>query len=511
MATSESSSSMFASTTSSVASSTQSSDETSTTFAESSAATSPSSTSPDTSAASVTSAPLLTEEFPPGPLSLNGAPLVFAPTADSFSVSAVILAGDPVNLTARVRREGAENWGEALAPLVREEDLGQWTFEGLEPDTRHEYQVLANDPGEAQRVLFDGHARTQRPESTEFTFAMLSDTHIGVDLEYTNQGDEALTARISAEMLQAAPDFVLNLGDVLDYHQFGFNVPPSQSSLARTAYQNYRGAMGNTIGHLAHFSALGNWDGENGDFSDADIMRSREQRQLYLPNPGPNTYPEGGSPGEDYYAFTWGDATFVVLNVMSYTPTAHLLTGFDEYPDDWTLGSQQLSWLETTLSASTSKWKFLFIHHTVGGAAPDAANAAYGRGGGQAAYVGEQAVIHQMMLDYGAQIFFHGHDHVFVDMQVDGIHYSDPGSAGAPWKFTEAETGYTEYWTDSGWAKVTVSPERVHVEFIAEGGVLLHEYVIPEGEPGPDSGVPESDAGDAAPPSDVSSRSDAMP
>lgn len=435
----------------------------------------PTSATPSSSESGLTSEP----PYPlPGSLSLNGAPLVFAPTEAAFSVSAVVLAGEPVNLRAQVRREGAAMWSEVAEPWVRAADVAQWTFTGLEADARYEYRVVAQEPEADTRVLFEGHALTRRSSGAEFTFAMISDTHIGPDLDFHNQGDEALTARISAEMLEKQPDFVLNLGDLLDYHQFGFNVAPSDASLARAAYQNYRGALGNTIGHLPHFSAVGNWDGENGDFTDQEIMRSREQRMLYVPNPGPDTYPEGGSPGEDYYAFTWGDATFVVLNVMTYTTTPHLLTGFNEYPDDWTLGSQQLEWLEETLSAATTPWKFLFIHHTVGGAGPSPANAAYGRGGGLAAYVGEQAVVHQMMLDYGAQIFFHGHDHVFVDMTIDGIHYTDPGSAGAPWKFSEAETGYTQYWADSGWAQVHVAPERVHVEFFAEGGTLLHEYTI---------------------------------
>src|SRR5690606_28832643 len=295
---------------------------------------------------------------------------------------------------------------------------------------------------------------------------------------------------ISADLLADNPDFIIHLGDVLDYHQFGFNVAPADPILPRWAYQNYRGAMGDTIGQLAHFSALGNWDGENGDFTSEQIARSRQQRMLYLPNASPDTYPQGGSPGQDYYAFTWGDATFVVLNVMSYTPTAHLLTGVNEYADDWTLGSTQLEWLEKTLSEATTKWKFTFIHHTVGGNGPSFANAAYGRGGGQAAYVGEQAIIHQMLLDYGVQIFFYGHDHVFVDMTVDGVHYTDPGSAGAPWKFHTAETGYTEYWTESGWARVNVDPDDVHVEFLAQGGTLLHEYWVPE-RATPDAGAPD--------------------
>lgn len=55
------------------------------------------------------------------------------------------------------------------------------------------------------------------------------------------------------------------------------------------------------------------------------------------------------------------------------------------------------------------------------------------------------AVVHDMMLKYGVQILFYGHDHVFTDMVVDGIHYALLGSAGAPWRFGTAETGYEKY------------------------------------------------------------------
>jgi len=165
-----------------------------------------------------------------------------------------------------------------------------------------------------------------------------------------------------------------------------------------------------------------------------------------------------------------------------------------------------LAWLQETLSEATTKWKFTFIHHTVSGAGPNLANAAYGRGGGQAAYVGEQAIIHQMLLDYGVQVFFYGHDHVFVDMTVDGVHYSDPGSAGAPWKFDTDETGYTEYWTESGWSRVNVTPDEVHVEFLAQGGALLHQYWIPER---PDAGVPDATSSASDAPDDGASNDSA--
>lgn len=408
-------------------------------------------------------------------LALYGAPLVVAPTADAFGVNAVVQGGDPAVLRARLRLEGDSEWGPAQAPRVRAPDLAEWRFEGLAAGTRYEYRI--SDPTSDDQLHYEGGALTQREPDESFTFAMISDSHIGAYLEYSNQGYPDTLEAIAAEVAQAAPDFMLNLGDMLDFHQFGFNAAPPSGQITALAYQNYRKLLGHLAGNVGHFPVIGNWDGEAGHYSAEQIEWSREQRQLYVPAPEPGTYPEGGGPGADYYAFTWGDALFVVLNVMSYTTAIHVLNS-DEAPDDWTLGADQLAWLENTLASATSKWRFLFIHHTVGGAAGNAANSAYGRGGGQAAYVGEQAIIHELMLEHGVQVFFYGHDHVFADMVVDGIHYSMPGSAGAPWKFTTAETGYTEYWDESGWALVDVSPDSVHVQFIAMGGALLYDYTL---------------------------------
>ena len=163
---------------------------------------------------------------------------------------------------------------------------------------------------------------------------------------------------------------------------------------------------------------------------------------------------------------------------MTYTPTCHLLSDGPGLPDDWTLGATQLAWLGQTLANATSKWRFLFIHHTVGGAAGDALDSAYGRGGAQAAHIGEQAIIQALMVQYGVQVFFYAHDHVFTDAVVEGVHYTLPGSAGAPWKFDSSETGYTLYWTESGYGRVSVSPSEAQIDFVASDGALLDSIIL---------------------------------
>jgi hypothetical protein len=145
------------------------------------------------------------------------------------------------------------------------------------------------------------------------------------------------------------------------------------------------------------------------------------------------------------------------------------------------LGAEQLGWLERTLATTSAKWRFLLIHHAVGGRAGNPRNSSYGRGGGRAAQVGEQARLHALMKQHGVQVMFYGHDHVFCDMVVDGIHYTLPGSAGAPWKFTAAETGYERFWPDSGHARVRVTTERVDVELVSVEQRVLHRYSLPHG------------------------------
>jgi len=408
---------------------------------------------------------------------LLGAPLLFAPTTHGYGISVVLTKGEPSMLRARVRRHGQSAWGSAATPSVRAGDLAEWSIGGLSAGTSYDYQISVLGPA-GEVPLFQGAATTQRPAGAPFTFALVSDTHIGSDPTYTNQGDPATLETASAAIATAAPDFVVNLGDMLDFHEYGFNAPPPDGSIARDAYLNYRQTFGTTVANASHFLTIGGWDSESGCNTLDEINRSRDQRLLYLPGPTPQTYPEGGSPTQDYYAFTWGDALFVVLNVFTYTPTCHLLDSYPGLPDDWALGDAQLAWLQTTLAGSSARWKFLLIHHPVGGNAGDASDSAYGRGGGRAAQVGQQAMVHALMRQYGVQIFFYGHDHVFTDMTVDDIHYSLPGSAGAIWFFTQDQTGYTQDWEVPGWGRVTVGPDMVHVQFLDLSGQILYEYTL---------------------------------
>ena len=205
---------------------------------------------------------------------LLGAPLVFAPTPRGFGLSVVLRSGDPHALQLRVRDEDLSAWSIQGPPLSPAVDIAQWTVDGLVPGRRYVYEVSAvidagaGDAGQVGSpsppdavapgpslpiVLYTGSAATAPPPGTPFTFALITDSHIEprdpvppgetvVDDFYGTM--EGTLLAVTAEVGAVKPDFVLNLGDMLDYHLFGFNAPPPDAGWARLGYLNYRRCWG---------------------------------------------------------------------------------------------------------------------------------------------------------------------------------------------------------------------------------------------------------------------------
>jgi len=440
------------------------------------------------------------------PVTVIRGPLLYAPTSTGISFN-MVARGGREKLALELRRDGENGWTPGNRKLV-ETDVVEWHASDLAAGTRYEYRIMEHGPAVQAKELYTGGFSTTPGAGTSFTFDLISDSHIFVrDLTdeeiaeyplvdtppFQEQAQLAAFRREKAEsidtlvkvagnVLSDAPDFMIHLGDLMDFHGFSHNPPSPAKMWTRKGYLDYRHHVGALACNTPHVFTLGNWDGENGWFTPEEIDRSRSQRFLYMPTPGPDTYPEGGGHNRDYYAFTWGDALIVVLNVMSYTPDDHPWQKIDTGADTWTLGADQLAWLENTLKQATATWKFMCIHHPVGGKAGNARESVYGRGGGHAARVGEQAIIHQWMREYGVQFLFYGHDHVFYDLVVDGIHYTLPGSAGAPdaWKFKSLGLGYRSHrmYKDSGHARVRVSPTGVTVEFVNENGEIINRLDV---------------------------------
>jgi hypothetical protein len=147
-----------------------------------------------------------------------------------------------------------------------------------------------------------------------------------------------------------------------------------------------------------------------------------------------------------------------------------------------TLGETQYRWLTKTLTSSKAPMRFVFIHHLVGGLGRDvrggAKPAAYMEWGGQNADGSEgfrqnrpgwEMPIHELFVKNRVNIVFHGHDHLFVKEELDGIIYQEvpqPGHSSGGTRSAE-EYGYTGVILgSSGHVRVTVNEKEAKVDYV---------------------------------------------
>ncbi len=355
---------------------------------------------------------------------------------------------------------------------------------GLQPDTLYFYWLHYRAPGASIFVMDNqGTFHTQRASGSPFTFTLDADPH---------NRDPNFNSTVYSVTLHSAladrPDFHINLGDTFMAEKIA---PTSYEQVAAT-YREMRPFFGLLTHSAPLFLVNGNHDGElgwrlTGTADNLAVWATRSRRSFY-PNPAPDGFYSGSTTAEPlvgirdgYYAWTWGDALFVVLDPYWYS-TRKPGTVADNW--DLTLGEAQYQWFKRTLETSTAKFKFVFAHNLVGGLDQNM------RGGMEAAdkyewggrntegswgfsdrRPGWEAPIHQLMVDNHVTIFFHGHDHLFAKQELDGIVYQEcpqPSYAAYDRIDSAVEYGYThgEVLGCCGYLRVRVSPSVVTVEYV---------------------------------------------
>jgi hypothetical protein len=212
---------------------------------------------------------------------------------------------------------------------------------------------------------------------------------------------------------------------------------------------------------------------------------AQKARNAYFPQPAPDSFYTGDvelvefiGQLRDYYAFTWGDALFVVIDPYWHSPQTvdnQFGAGRDQKKDRdlWnvTLGETQYQWFRQTLENSSAKYKFVFAHHVLGtgrGGIDIANSFEWGDSANLAAHrPGWDKTIQQIMADTHVTIFFQGHDHIFVKQELDGVIYQSlPTPADPNYAFDNADAYKTgDKLPASGHVRVTVSPVGVTVDY----------------------------------------------
>ena len=362
------------------------------------------------------------------------------------------------------------------------EDVDTVLIENLDPDTQYFYRLWRRPP-DLQDFQSEGifTFHTQRGAGTPFTFVVQADSHLD------EQSVPELYETTLANELDDMPDFIVDLGDTF----MSDKVRPETYEAIERRYRVQRSFFSILCHSVPLLLVLGNHDGETGwkfdGTADNLAVWSTLLRKHYFPNPRPDVFymcseSEDEFVGfrQNYYAWHWGDALFVVLDPYAYTQRKG---GNKSDGWNWTLGQQQYDWFRQTISDSSAAFKFVFCHQLIGGDAQGRGGVEWvpyyemgghnddGAWGFDQRRPGWGKPIHELMVDNNVAIFFHGHDHFFAKQELDGVIYQlVPQPSHHNFKnANQAEAyGYIsgEILPNSGHLRVNVYSSKVIVEYV---------------------------------------------
>lgn len=435
---------------------------------------------------------------------------------------------------------------------VGAEEIHVFEIVGLNKNTEYFYRLRFG--ADRRQTLVAGREysfNTQRAVGSTFSFAVQADPHLGARTRFQKwcgdrctreAADDKVYAVTAANMLAYDPDFVVDLGDTFmtsQNHQNGLfeiqertpNAPITEREVVEDV-RYLRELFANVGASIPIMLVQGNHEAEDSVRLDGTpnnmAVWAVNNRKKYFPSPTDDGFYSGSTTEyefigrqDGYFAWEWGNALFLALDPF----------WADTESDPWSrsLGREQYDWLKRTLEGSDATFKFVFLHHLVGGL-----DNPYGRSRGGALYSdyfewggrtpfdfenwspenirafnaipaadrsgpwplrrtdsskesydfdkyrpGWGVPIQQMLLENNVQIVFHGHDHIYVkEVHDSGIVYQEvPQPSRAGGEFSQEElmltAGREGYDTENGvviesagFLNVSVTPDRAIVEYV---------------------------------------------
>lgn len=374
-------------------------------------------------------------------------------------------------------------------------------IEGLQQSEQYDYYYNYRTNSSSPYFRSEMHSfSTVKNSETPFVFTVTADSHLDMNT------DTGVYMKTLLNIFDSDPDFHIELGDTYMNDKYG-----KDYSMALYNYLAQRYYFGSICHSIPFYFVQGNHDGEYGFYNDGtsqcQSVWSNLSRKKYFPMPEQDNFYSGNISKDpfsgnlqDYYAWEWSNSLFIVLDPFWYSPPS----GMNE-PWDRSLGKDQYNWLKKVLETSSAKFKFVFIHNLTGGIDIDGK----ARGGAEAAPFfewggkslngkdefeihrpGWEMPIHSLLVKYGVDIVFHGHDHFYGYQKLDGIIYQElpqPGAFENSKPLPASAYGYKQgtFLPGTGYLKVSVNSLTAIIEYIetsimdpARNKTVTHSYTI---------------------------------
>lgn len=359
---------------------------------------------------------------------------------------------------------------------------------GLSANTRYYYRLYFQPQETSISAPTDEYTfHTARVSGSTFTFSIQGDSH---PERAGQQFNSDLYRRTLLTAAADQPDFYLTIGDDFSVDQLSPSTVTATQVVERYIIQRPYLSM---IGRSAPvYLVNGNHEQAARYLLDGTpnniAVWAQNARNSYYSQPTPDSFYTGNSEIvpfigllRNYFAWTWGDALFVVIDPYwaSSVCVDDPFYGGIKRSNLWdvTHGDAQYQWLKATLEQSKAKYKFIFAHHVMG----------TGRGGIELATKFEwgglgnkgtwdfaanrpnwASPLHQLMVANKVSIFFQGHDHIWVKQQLDGVIYQTLPEPADPFYSLYNSDAFLsgDRLPNSGYTRVTVSPAMVKVDYI---------------------------------------------
>ncbi len=372
----------------------------------------------------------------------------------------------------------------------------------LSTNTKYYYRMqYSTDGGSTWETRTERSFQTARAAGSTFTFTITSDSHVGILM-----GSATTWTNVCNDVLnRGAADLHFDLGDTVAMYT---NVDPGDDAGAEDAYRDQYQFF-NIFSHSrAVYLVPGNHEqreawhvegtpNDTGPPEDSLPIIGVNAQKKYFPMPVPDAFYTGDSSTlsyiagdhlrENYYAWTWGDALFMVIDPFWYTTTKPYVNDIGGGETNgtgsgdawsWTLGQTQFNWVKTTLQNSSAKFKFVFTHQMptdaslnnqedYGHAGANHVNLVEMGGYNEAGTTYEWNTkragwgtepLHTVFNNNGVSAVFHGHDHQYAYEKKENVVYQAVPTSG----WGDGQNGFNMYTTGNGYT-IRALPNTGHL------------------------------------------------